>query len=64
MRWLLVLCLSGCGLSQQGTNATVIYAKDGCLFYVEGMSMEQVRDKEKEWEFDENCNISVKMDIE
>ena len=66
----LVLCLAtctllpSCSLSQSGKNVEIIYSNGGCLMIVDGVSVEQIREKEKEWVFDEDCKISVRTDVD
>ena len=63
---LLLLTCSGCGAlqSQQGQQVEVIYHEGGCLMIVDGLSIEQMDEKEKLWLFDEGCKISVKTVVE
>jgi hypothetical protein len=63
----LCMLLSSCSAgfpSQQGQNVEIIYSNGGCLMIVDGVQVEQIREKEKEWLFDENCKISVRTDVE
>lgn len=59
---LLALCLGGCGLgmSQYGQDVEIIYHEGGCLMIVDGLSVEQVKEKTKEWSFDTDCRIDVR----
>jgi hypothetical protein len=60
---LLILCLGGCA-AQSAQNADIIYAKGGCLLVVDGLLIEQMDEKSKQWVFDENCKISVKTVVD
>ena len=64
---LLLLCLGGCTQwqkNQSGSDVKVIYSQGGCMMIVDGLQVEQVDEKEKQWIFDENCKISVKTIVE
>ena len=55
--------LSGCQQAQTATDATVIYGNGGCLFIVDGLSLEKLDEKQERWEF-EDCKVSVNSDTE
>ena len=50
--------------NQSGSDVKVIYSQGGCMMIVDGLQVEQVDEKEKQWIFDENCKISVKTIVE
>ena len=52
--------LSSCNLlqSQQATDATVIYGNGGCMFIVDGLSLEKLDEKREQWDF-EDCKVSI-----
>lgn len=63
--WAIWWLLSSCSTwNQQAQDIQIIYAEGGCLLIVEGLSVEQVAEKRKEWDFDTDCRISVRTVID
>lgn len=61
--WVTLGGLTACFPTQQAQDMQIIYV-DGCAFMVEGLTLEQIKQKTKAWEFDENCRISVSTTVD
>lgn len=61
--YVIAMMLIGC-TTQRATDADIIYHQGGCLFVVEGLTVEQVKQATKDWAFDTECRISVRTTID
>ncbi len=58
----LAVCLSACGVSQQRTNTVIV--SEGCMVYVDGLTLTQTQELLRTWSFDDGCKIEISTAIE